>query len=98
MDYFLPCPLGVGFHCIFGVPSCVKNMSPRCVGMVCRLLMTSGFVMFGGFPVVAGGMSKMFRCLLVRSSCFLRHRISSTVFASTFAKKYTRHSVKAVPN
>ena len=44
---FLAVLLGVSLHCLFGVPSGVNNMSPRCVSMVRRLLMTSGLVMFG---------------------------------------------------
>ena len=57
---FLAVLLGVSLHCLFGVPSGVNNMGPRCVSMVCRLLMTSGLVMFGRFPVVASGMRQMF--------------------------------------
>jgi hypothetical protein len=33
--------------------------------MVCRLLVMSGLVMLGRFPVVASGMRQMFRCFLV---------------------------------
>jgi serine protease SohB len=44
----------------FSVLSGVNRVVPRGVGMVCRLLVISGVVMFGCFPVVAGGMRKMF--------------------------------------
>jgi hypothetical protein len=67
--------LGVSFHGLFSVTSAVNDMGSRCMGVVCRLLMTSGLVMLGGFPVVAGGMGEMFRCLLVVFRSFLRHGI-----------------------
>ena len=52
--------LGVSLHCLFSVPSAVNNMGPRCMSMVCRLLVISGLMMLGGLPVVAGGVGEMF--------------------------------------
>ena len=67
--------LGVSLHCLFSMSSAVNNMGPRRMSMVCRLLVTSGLVVFGRFPVVAGGMGQMFCCLSVMFSCFLRHGV-----------------------
>ena len=50
----------MGFHRLFSVPSAENYMPPSYVGMVCSLLVTSGLVMFGRFPVVASGMRQMF--------------------------------------
>jgi hypothetical protein len=52
--------LGVSLCCLFRVPSGMNRVGPRCVRVVCRLLMMSGIVMLGRFPVVAGGMRVMF--------------------------------------
>ena len=57
---FLAVLLGMSLHCLFSVPSAVNYMGPRCMSMVCRLLVISGVVMLGRFPVVAGGVGEMF--------------------------------------
>ena len=55
----------MGFHRLFSVSSAENCVAPSYVSMVCRLLVTSGLVMLGRFPVVASGMGQMFRCILV---------------------------------
>jgi hypothetical protein len=50
----------VSLHCFFSMPSSVNGVSPRCVGMVRRLFVMSGLVVFGGLSVVVGGVCKMF--------------------------------------
>jgi hypothetical protein len=57
---FLAVLLGMGLNCLFGVPSGMNHVGPRGVSVVCRLFVMSRVVMLGGFPVVAGGMRKMF--------------------------------------
>ena len=52
--------LRVSLDCLFSVLSGMNHMAPRGVSVVCRLFVMSGLVMFGGFPVVVGGMRKMF--------------------------------------
>ena len=59
-ELFLAVLLGMSRRCLFSVPSAVNHMGPRCMSMVCRLLVISGLVMLGRFPVVAGGMRQMF--------------------------------------
>jgi len=56
---------------IFGVPSGVNRVTPRCVSMVSRLLVMSSLVMLGCFPVVPGGMRGVFCCFLVVLRSFL---------------------------
>ena len=51
---------GVSLHRLFSVPSGVSRVAPRCMSMVCGLLVISGLVMLGRFPVVASGMRQMF--------------------------------------
>jgi len=50
----------VSFHRLFSVPSGVSRVATRGMGMVCGLLVISGLVMLGRFPVVASGMGQMF--------------------------------------
>ena len=50
----------MSLHCLFRVSSAVNYVAPSYVSMVCSLLVTSGLVMFGRFPVVASGMRQMF--------------------------------------
>ena len=57
---FLAVLLGMSLRCLFSVPSAVNHMGPRRMSMVCRLLVISGLVMLGRFPVVAGGVGEMF--------------------------------------
>jgi hypothetical protein len=57
---FLAVLVGMSLHCLFSVPSAVNHMGPRRMSMVCRLLVISGLVMLGRFPVVAGGVGEMF--------------------------------------
>jgi hypothetical protein len=47
------------------------------VSVMRRLLVISGFVMFGRFSVVPGGLCGMFRCLLMVFGSLLGHGISS---------------------
>jgi hypothetical protein len=58
-------------RCIFSVPSGVNRVTPRCVSMVSRLLVMSSLVMLGCFPVVPGGMRRVFCCFLVVFRSFL---------------------------
>ena len=51
---------GVSLHRLFGVPSGMNHVAPRCVSMVCRLFVMSGLVVLSRFPVVASGMRQMF--------------------------------------
>ena len=57
---FLAVLLRVSLHCLFSMPSGMNHVAPCSVSMVCRLFVISGVVMLGGFPVVVGGMRKMF--------------------------------------
>ena len=50
----------MSLHCFFGMAPGVKGVGSRCVSMVCRLLVLSTFVVFCGFPMVAGGVGMMF--------------------------------------
>jgi hypothetical protein len=50
----------MGFHRLLSVSSAVNHVRPSDVSMVCSLLVTSGLVMLGRFPVVASGMRQMF--------------------------------------
>ena len=49
----------VGLHRLFSVSPAVNYVAPSHVSMVCSLLVTSGLVMLGRFPVMACGMCKM---------------------------------------
>jgi hypothetical protein len=51
--------LGMSLHCLFSVASGMKDVSPRCVGMVRRLFVMSALVVFGRLRVMTSGMSKM---------------------------------------
>jgi hypothetical protein len=57
---FLAVLLGVSHHSLFGMLRSVNNVASRGVGMVCRLFVLSGVMMFGGFPVMAGSMRQVF--------------------------------------
>ena len=50
----------MGLDRLFSVSSAVNYVAPSYVSMVCSLLVTSGLVMFGRFPVVASGVRQMF--------------------------------------
>jgi len=52
--------LGVCLHCFLSVSSAMNDVSPRCVSMVCCLLVMPRFVMFGLLPMVMGGTCKRF--------------------------------------
>jgi len=60
MGLFLAVLFDVNLHCLFSVPSGVNHVASSCVSMVRCLLMKSGLMMLGRFPMVAGGMRKMF--------------------------------------
>ena len=49
----------MGLHRLFSVSPAVNYVAPSYVSMVCSLLVTSGLVMFGRFPVMACGMRQM---------------------------------------
>ena len=49
----------MGLHRLFSVSPAVNYVTPSYVGMVCSLLVTSGLVMLGRFPVMARGMREM---------------------------------------
>jgi hypothetical protein len=59
-ELFLAVFFGVSLYRLFSVPTGVNHVAPRRMSMVCSLLVTSGLVMLGRFPVVAGGMRQMF--------------------------------------
>ena len=59
-ELFLAVLLGVSHHSLFSMFCSVDYVAPRSVSMVRGLIVMSGVVMFGGFPVVAGGMRQMF--------------------------------------
>jgi hypothetical protein len=59
-ELFFAVLFGVSLHRLFGVSSGMNHVAPRCMSMVCRLLVMSGFVMLGRFPVMASGMRQMF--------------------------------------
>jgi hypothetical protein len=50
----------MGLNGLLGVPSGMNHVGSRGVRVVCRLFVMSRVVMLGGFPVVAGGMRKVF--------------------------------------
>jgi hypothetical protein len=50
----------VNLRCLFSVPHGVNLVGSRCVCMVCRLLVMSGLVMLGRFPMVPRGVRAMF--------------------------------------
>ncbi len=50
----------MGLHRLLSVSSAENYVAPSYVSMVCSLLVTSGLVMLGRFPVVASGMRQMF--------------------------------------
>jgi hypothetical protein len=49
----------MGLHRLFSVSPAVNYVAPSYVSMVCSLLVTSGLVMLGRFPVMACGMRQM---------------------------------------
>ena len=60
LELFFAMLFKMSLHCLFRVSSAVNYVAPSYVSMVCSLLVTSGLVMFGRFPVVASGMRQMF--------------------------------------
>jgi hypothetical protein len=90
--------LDVGLHGLFSVTSGVDYMAPRSMSMVRSQGVFSGIVMLGSFAVVPCGMGKMFGCLLVMFSSFLRHMNFSLSSARTKTKRswlidINRHSL-----
>ena len=45
---------------LFSVSPAVNYVAPRYVSMVCSLLVSSGLMMLGRFPVMTSGMCQMF--------------------------------------
>jgi hypothetical protein len=70
-ELFLPVFLGVSLHGLFTVISRVSCVCPRCMRMVCGLLVMSALMVLSRFGVVAGSLCMMFRCLLVVFGRFL---------------------------
>jgi hypothetical protein len=68
--------LDVGLQCLFRMAASVNGVTGRGVGMVSGGFMLPGLVMLGSFDVVAGGMGKVLRGLLVVFCGFLRHEFS----------------------
>src|SRR5579862_8992071 len=60
LELFFAVRFQMGFHRLFSVSSAENYVAPSYVSMVCCLLVTSGLVMLGRFPVVASGMRQMF--------------------------------------
>jgi hypothetical protein len=56
-ELFLAMFICVSHHSLFGMLRGVNYVAPRSVSVVCCLFVLSGVMMFGGFPVVAGGVS-----------------------------------------
>ena len=56
---FFPVIFEMGRHRLFSVSPAVNYVAPSYVSMVCSLLVTSGLVMLGRFPVMACGMRQM---------------------------------------
>jgi len=79
-ELFLAMLICVSHHSLFGMLRSVNHVAPRGVSMVRRLFVLPGFMMFGGFPVMAGGMCQVFRRLFVMLGGFLRHRLFSVSF------------------
>ena len=65
--------LCVSFRSVVRMLISVLRVRARRVGMVCRLLMIPGLMMFGGLSVMLGGMNVMFCGLLVMIGSFLGH-------------------------
>ena len=59
-ELFLAMLICVSHHSLFGVFRGVNYVAPRSVSVVCRLLVLSGVMMFGCFPVMAGGVRQVF--------------------------------------
>jgi hypothetical protein len=59
-ELFFAMLICVSHHSLFGMLRSVNYVAPRSVGMVCRLFVLSGIMMFGGFPVMAGGVRQVF--------------------------------------
>ena len=67
----------MSLHRLFSMPSGMTYVTPRSMGVVCRLFLMSSTMVLGSFLVVVGGVPKMFGCLRVVLSSFLRHAIYS---------------------
>jgi hypothetical protein len=69
---FLAMFLGMSLRGLFTMITGVSCMSPRGVGVVCALLMSSGVVVLGRFTVMVGSIRMVFRRFLVMFGGFLR--------------------------
>ena len=74
---FLAVLRSMSLHRLFSMPSGMDYVTPRSMSVVCRLFVMSSTMVLGGFLVVVGGVLKMFGCLRVVLSSFLRHGICS---------------------
>ena len=59
-ELFLAMLICVSHHSLFGMLRGVNYVAPRSVSVVRCLFVLSGVMMFGGFPVVAGGVRQVF--------------------------------------
>jgi hypothetical protein len=59
-ELFLAVLVCVSHHRLFGMLCSMNYVAPRGVSMMCRLFVIPGVMMFGGFPMVAGGMRQVF--------------------------------------
>ena len=60
LELFFAVLFEMSLHRLFRVSSAVNYVASSYVSMVCSLLVTSGLVMLGRFPMVASGMRQMF--------------------------------------
>ena len=61
----------MGLNRLFSVSPAVNYVSPRYMSMMCSLLVSSGLMMLGRFPVMTCSMRQMFRRFLVVLCSFL---------------------------
>jgi hypothetical protein len=60
LGLFLAVLFAMSLYSLFSMASGMNDVAPRGMSMVCRLLVISGLVMLGRFPVVAGGVGEVF--------------------------------------
>ena len=65
--------LDVGLGGISSVVSCMGVVPVGHMGVMRRLLVVAGCMMFGGFPVMTGSVLMVLGCFRVVIGCFFRH-------------------------
>ena len=60
LDLFFAVLFEMGLDRLFSVSPAVNYVAPRYVSMMCSLLVSSGLMMLGRFPVMACSMRQMF--------------------------------------